>query len=179
MEFSLEFSFRSDLRSNAGFDLGYEIWRYDPVTAEYSLVYTQDPPEEGMEEASDLGMFYDTTVSPGQTYTYKVILMNRDGDYSNSTTLNPPITIPAASGGQVSVSNVKTVTPSPLPMPLKSNQVSKATPTPVATTPAPVKSKANQKTPTPTPVMAKTPTTQPAQIKTQKPSVFRRVFNFF
>ena len=78
----LQWNFPSD--PNAGFDFGYEVWRYDPVTADYSLVYTQDPPEQGMEEASDLGMFYDKTVFPGQTFTYKVLLMNRAGDYSDA-----------------------------------------------------------------------------------------------
>jgi len=81
----LQWNFPSD--PNAGFDFGYEVWRYDPKTADWSLVYVQDPPEQGMEEASDLGMFYDKTVFPGQTFTYKykVLLMNRAGDYSGAS----------------------------------------------------------------------------------------------
>jgi len=82
----LQWNFPSD--PNAGFDLGYEIWRLDPGASEYNLLYTQDPPEQGMEEASDLGMFYDKSVAKGQKYTYMVLLMNRVGDYSNSA--NPP-----------------------------------------------------------------------------------------
>ena len=76
----LQWNFPSDPK--AGFDLGYEVWRLDPGASEYNLQYTQDPPAEGMEEGSDLGMFYDKSVAPGQTYTYKVLLMNRAGDYS-------------------------------------------------------------------------------------------------
>lgn len=77
----LQWNFPSD--ASAGFDFGYEVWRSDPSNPEFTLQYTQDPPEEGMEEASDLGMFYDKSVAPSQTYTYKVLLMNRAGDYSN------------------------------------------------------------------------------------------------
>jgi hypothetical protein len=83
----LQWNFPSD--PNAGFDLGYEIWRLDPSASAYNLLYVQDPPEQGMEEGSDLGMFYDKSVAKGQKYTYMVLLMNRVGDYSNSASLPP------------------------------------------------------------------------------------------
>jgi len=73
---------------NAGFDFGYEIWRFDPGATDWSLLYVQDPPEQGMEVGSDLGMFYDKSVAGGKTYSYNVYLFNRDGDYSAPATVS-------------------------------------------------------------------------------------------
>jgi hypothetical protein len=79
---------------NAGFDFGYEIHRNPPfpVDEQGKDFYVQDPPEQGMEEGSDLGMFYDKSMTGSGTYTYYVYLFNRDGDYSAPATVS--ITVP-------------------------------------------------------------------------------------
>lgn len=73
---------------NAGFDFGYEIWRLDPGATDWTLLYVEDPPEQGMEVGSDLGMFYDKSMTGGKNYTYNIYLMNRAGDYSAPATVS-------------------------------------------------------------------------------------------
>lgn len=79
----------------AGFDFGYEVWREEQFPSYEDrgpqLFYVYDPPEQGLEEASDFGMFYDKDIKNEDTppsknwagwYTYTVYLFNRDGEYS-------------------------------------------------------------------------------------------------
>ena len=82
----LQFDFPQS--ANAGFDFGYEVQRKFEFESSWKKIWVQDPPEEGMEEASDFGMFYDSSISDtsgwrGRWFDYRVYLFNRAGDHSN------------------------------------------------------------------------------------------------
>lgn len=78
-----------------GFDLGFEVYRKKAFESESTLLFSQAPPEEGMVEGSDFGLFYDTSLEWNTSYYYDVYLINRDGEYSTAaekdlTTLEAP-----------------------------------------------------------------------------------------
>jgi hypothetical protein len=115
----LQWDFPED--PNAGFDFGYEVWRHSTGEAEATLLYVQDPPEEGLEEGSDFGMFYDKTVEGGKTYTYYVKIFNRAGDYSAPAQVTiGTLALPSAAAAPGS--SKKSPSKSPSKSPLKGKQ---------------------------------------------------------
>ncbi|MBM2820713.1 MAG: hypothetical protein HW405_473 [Candidatus Berkelbacteria bacterium] len=81
----LQWDFPTD--TNSGFDWGYEVWRQKTGETEPTLLYVQEPPEQGMEEGSDMGMFYDTSVLANSNYTFTIKIFNRDGEYGVPATV--------------------------------------------------------------------------------------------
>ena len=82
----LQFDFPEN--ADAGFDFGFEVYRKYEFDTDWTRMYVADPPEQGMEEASDFGMFYDKTIADtpnwgGHFFYYRVVLFNRNGDRSS------------------------------------------------------------------------------------------------
>lgn len=76
-------------------ELGFEVWRQKQGDADPELIWAVDPPEEGIEEATDGGILTDENVLLNTTYTYTVYSVDKEGDRSlaSTTTITTPATL--------------------------------------------------------------------------------------